>query len=126
MLASLIVIEAVAMIVFVVVDLISVSNDSSTDWAALSFAMAVLGLWAAGLVWVARGVMRGKRWAFTPTLFTPLIFGVIAVSVFGAAGTAARVVWGCVLALAVVVLRLLFSREAREHLVYSNAKNAKQ
>ena len=86
----------------------------------------LLGLWAAGLVWVARGVVRGKRWAFTPTLFTQLIFGVIAVSVFGAAGTAARVVWGCVLALAVVVLRLLLSREAREHLVYSNAKNAKQ
>jgi uncharacterized membrane protein len=118
----LIVLEAVAMIVFIVVDVISVANDSATDWVALSFALVVLGLWAAGLVWVARGVVRGKRWAFTPTLFTQLIFGVIAVSVFGAAGTAARVVWATVLSLAVVVLRLLFSREAREHLVYSNAK----
>jgi uncharacterized membrane protein YjdF len=42
------------------------------------------------------------------------------VSFFGAAEALARVVWGLVVVYAIVVLRLLFSRAVRYHLVYAN------
>ena len=48
-------------------------------------------------MFVSRGVVTGRRWAFTPILLTQVLFGAAAVSFFGAAETAARVVWGVVL-----------------------------
>ena len=80
----------------------------------------VLGLWSAGLFVVSRGVLAGRRWAFTPILFTQGLFGIAGITFFGAAAPVARVVWGLVIVGAVVVLRLLFSREVREHLIYAN------
>ena len=119
-LAVLVALEALAMVLFVVIDIVAALREADAEWGAVWFVLVVMGLWAAGLVLVARGVLRGKRWAFTPILFTQLLFGVAALSFFGAADTVARIVWGVVLVYVVVVVRVLFSRPVREHLVYAN------
>jgi hypothetical protein len=120
-LSVLVLLEAVAMVLFVVLDVVSALRAADAEWGAVWFVLVVMGIWAAGLVLVSRGVIRGRRWAFTPILFTQLLFGAAAISFFGAAETGARIAWGLVVVLAVVVLRLLFSRPVREHLVYANS-----
>ena len=119
-LAGLVLFEAAAMVLFVVLDVVAALRAAEAEWGAVWFVLVVMGLWAAGLVLVSRGVVAGRRWAFTPILFTQLLYGAAALSFFGAADTAARVLWGLVVVLLVVVLRLLFSRPVREHLVYAN------
>jgi hypothetical protein len=119
-LAVLVVLEAVAMVLFVTIDIVQALRSVDAEWGAVWFVLVVMGLWAAGLILVARGVVAGRRWAFTPILFTQLLFGAAAISFFGAADTAARIAWGLVIVWVVVVLRLLFSRPVREHLVYAN------
>jgi hypothetical protein len=119
-LAALVVLEALAMALFVVIDVVAALREAEAEWGAVWFVLVVMGLWATGLVVVARGALTGKRWAFTPILFTQLLFGVAALSFFGAADTVARVVWGVVLVYVIVVVRVLFSRPVREHLVYAN------
>jgi nucleoside recognition membrane protein YjiH len=120
-LSVLVLLEAVAMVLFVVLDVVSALRAADAEWGAVWFVLVVMGIWAGGLVLVSRGVIRGRRWAFTPVLFTQLLFGAAAVSFFGAAEAASRVAWGLVVVVAVVVLRLLFSRPVREHLVYANS-----
>ena len=119
-LAALVVLEALAMALFVVIDVVAALREADAEWGAVWFVLVVMGLWATGLIVVARGVLTGKRWAFTPILFTQLLFGVAALSFFGAADTVARVAWGVVLVYVIVVIRVLFSRPVREHLVYAN------
>jgi hypothetical protein len=121
LLSVLVAVQAVLMVTYLAVDVVSAIRSSGAEWGAVWFALVVLGLWSVGLLWVSRGVLAGKRWAFTPILFTQLIFGAVAISVFGAADTVAKIVWALVVVYAVVVLRLLFSREVRQHLVYSQA-----
>ena len=119
-LSVLVLLEAIAMVFFVALDVASALRAADAEWGAVWFVLVVMGIWAGGLVLVSRGVVAGRRWAFTPVLLTQLLFGAAAVSFFGAAETAARVVWGVVLVYVIVVLRLLFSRAVREHLVYAN------
>jgi hypothetical protein len=119
-LSALVVLEAIAMVLFVLLDVVSALRAVNAEWGAVWFVLVVMGLWAAGLVAVSRGVIAGKRWSFTPVLFTQLLFGAAAVSFFGAAQPLARVIWGLVLVYVIVVLRLLFSRPVRDHLVYAN------
>ena len=109
------------MVVFIVVDLAGALNRGDAEWGAVWFVAVVMGLWSAGLVVVSRGVLAGRRWAFTPILFTQGLFGIAAITFFGAAAPSARVVWGVVVVVAVVVLRLLFSQEVRQHLIYDNS-----
>jgi hypothetical protein len=119
-LAALVLLEAIAMVLFVVLDVVSALRAADAEWGAVWFVLVVMGLWAGGLLMVSRGVLAGRRWAFTPVLLTQLLFGAAAVSFFGAAEALARVVWGLVVVYAIVVLRLLFSRAVRYHLVYAN------
>ena len=109
------------MAVFVVADLVGALSSDNAEWGAVWFVAVVMGLWCAGLVVVSRGVLAGRRWAFTPILFTQGLFGIAAITFFGAAAPVARVVWGLVVVASVVVLRLLFSSEVRQHLVYDNS-----
>ncbi|MEO8108305.1 MAG: hypothetical protein ABI720_13430 [Actinomycetes bacterium] len=113
--------EAVAMVVFIAVDVLGAASSDDAEWGAVWFVAVVMGIWSAGLVVVSRGVVAGRRWAFTPILFTQGLFGIAAITFFGAAAPVARVVWGLVVVVAVVVLRLLFSREVRQHLIYDNS-----
>jgi len=119
-LSVLVLLEAIAMVLFVALDVVSALRAADAEWGAVWFVLVVMGTWSGGLVLVSRGIITGRRWAFTPVLLTQLLFGAAAVSFFGAAETVARVVWGGVLVYVIVVLRLLFSRAVREHLVYAN------
>lgn len=109
------------MVAFVAVDVVAAIRSDAAEWGAVWFVAVVLGLWSAGLFLVSRGVLAGRRWAFTPILFTQGLFGLAGLSFFGAATPVARAVWGVVVVGAAVVLRLLFSREVREHLIYANS-----
>jgi hypothetical protein len=113
-------VEALAMVAFIAVDVVSAARNDSAEWGAVWFVAVVLGLWSAGLFLVSRGVLAGRRWAFTPILFTQGLFGIAGITFFGAAAPVARGIWGVVVIGAIVVLRLLFSREVREHLIYAN------
>lgn len=113
--------EAVAMVAFIVVDLWGAWGSDDAEWGAVWFVAVVMGIWSAGLVLVSRGVVAGRRWAFTPILFTQALFGIAAITFLGEAAPVARVVWGLAVVVAVVVLRLLFSREVRQHLIYDNS-----
>lgn len=119
LLSVLVAVQAVLMVAYLAVDVVAAIRSAGAEWGAVWFALVVLGLWSAGLLWVSRGVLAGRRWAFTPILFTQLIFGAVAISVFGSADTVAKVVWALVVVYAVVVLRLLFTGDVRQHLVYS-------
>lgn len=121
LLAFLVVLEAVFMVIFIVTDLASAARNGDAEWGAVWFVVVVMGLWSVGLGLVARGVLLGRRWAFTPILFTQGLFGIAAITFFGAADTVAKVMWGGVVIYCVVVLRVLFSREVKEHLIYSNS-----
>lgn len=120
LLSTAVFIEALLMVGFIVVDVVAAARSDDAEWGAVWFVAVVLGLWSAGLFVVSRGVLAGRRWAFTPILFTQGLFGIAGITFFGAAAPVARVVWGLVIVGAVVVLRLLFSREVREHLIYAN------
>jgi hypothetical protein len=120
LLSLAVLLEAVLMVAFIVVDILAAVRSADAEWGAVWFVAVVLGLWSAGLFVVSRGVLAGRRWAFTPILFTQGLFGIAAITFFGAAAPTARVIWGLVIVGAVVVLRLLFSREVREHLIYAN------
>ena len=87
-LSVLVLFEAMAMVLFVVLDVVSALRAVDAEWGAVWFVLVVMGLWAAGLVFVSRGIITGRRWAFTPILFTQLLFGAAAMSFFGAADTA--------------------------------------
>ena len=117
LLAALVVLEGLLMLAYVVADLLLALANGSDEWGAVWFLVVGLGAWGVGLLWVARGLVQQRRWAFTPVLFTQLIFGLVAVSFFGNATTLYKVVWALVVVLAVVVLRLLFSREVRDALI---------
>jgi hypothetical protein len=121
LLSIAVLVEALLMVGFVVIDITSAARSGDAEWGAVWFVAVVLGLWSAGLFLVSRGVLAGRRWAFTPILFTQGLFGIAGLTFFGAAAPVARVVWGLVIVGAVVVLRLLFSREVREHLIYANS-----
>jgi hypothetical protein len=121
LLSIAVLVEALLMVGFIVVDVVSAARSDDAEWGAVWFVAVVLGLWGAGLFVVSRGVLAGRRWAFTPILFTQGLFGIAGITFFGAAVPVARVVWGLVIVGAVVVLRLLFSREVREHLIYANS-----
>lgn len=114
-------IEALLMVGFIGVDVMSAARSEGAEWGAVWFVAVVLGLWSAGLFLVSRGVVAGRRWAFTPILFTQGLFGIAGITFFGKAAPVAQVVWGLVVVSAVIVLRLLFSREVREHLIYANS-----
>ncbi len=121
LLSVAVMVEALLMVGFIVADVTSAARGEDAEWGAVWFVAVVLGLWSAGLFLVSRGVVAGRRWAFTPILFTQGLFGIAGLTFFGAAAPVARVVWGLVIIGAVVVLRLLFSREVREHLIYANS-----
>lgn len=120
LLSTAVLIEALLMVGFIAVDVAAAARSADAEWGAVWFVAVVLGLWSVGLFVVSRGVLAGRRWAFTPILFTQGLFGIAGITFFGAAAPVARVVWGLVIVGAVVVLRLLFSREVREHLIYAN------
>lgn len=121
LLSILVLLEALVMVGFVALDVLAAFRSDDAEWGAVWFVAVVLGLWCVGLVVVSRGVLAGRRWAFTPILFTQGLFGIAGITFFGAAAPVARVVWGVVIVGAVVVLRLLFSREVRDHLIYTNS-----
>ena len=78
-LAGLVVIEAFAMVAFVVIDVVAALREADAEWGAVWFVLVVMGLWAIGLLLVAKGVLAGSRWAFSPILYTQLLFGIAAI-----------------------------------------------
>jgi len=109
--------QGIVMIAYAAADVVAAVVGGSDEWGAVWFLVVGLGGWGVGLLIVARGLRRSKRWAFTPVVFTQLMFGLLAVSFFGAASTPAKLVWGAVLAAAVVMLRLVFARDVRQALL---------
>jgi hypothetical protein len=113
-LAALAAVQGVAMIGYVGVDVVVSATEEQANWGAVAFTVTVLGLWGVGLLLCARGLLGLRRWAFTPIVFTQLVFGAIALSVLGSASVGARVAWVVILVLAVVTLVLAFSRPVRD------------
>ena len=105
------------MLAYGAADLLLAVADGSPEWSAVWFVVCGLGVWGIALLWVAHGLRKRRRWAFTPVVFTQLMLGVLAISFIGAATTPAKVVWGLLFIFGVVVLRLAFSREVREALI---------
>jgi hypothetical protein len=120
LLALLTAAEGLIMIGYAAADLALASSQADTEWGAVWFVVVGLGLWGMGLLLVARGLLKCRRWAFTPVVFTQLMFGILAFSFFGEAATLARVGWGGVLVLATITLRLVFSRSVRDTLITPN------
>jgi hypothetical protein len=117
MLALLTTIQGLITPGYAVVDLLLALSSVAEEWGAVWFLVVGLGLWGLGLLWVAHGLRRRRRWAFTPVVFTQLMFAVLAVSFFGGAAVTARIVWALILVFAVVMLRLAFSGPVREALI---------
>ena len=118
-LARLVTAQAVVMLGYAAVTLV-VAVVGDPNWGAVAFVLVNLVLWGSGLLWVAlRGLPRHRRWAFSPVLFTQLVFGVIAVEDLRSAGNPPVVVvaWLLVLVSAVAALILLFSAPVRTTLV---------
>ena len=113
-LAALAGLQGVAMLGYVAVDIVVAASEAEANWGAVAFTATLLGLWGAGLLLCARGLLRLRRWAFTPVVFTQLIFGAIALSVLRSASVGAKVAWVVILVLAVVALALAFSRPVRD------------
>ncbi|MEO8329138.1 MAG: hypothetical protein ABI586_03945 [Candidatus Nanopelagicales bacterium] len=109
--------EGLAMIAYALADVVIAIVGGSDQWGAVWFVVVGLGLWGIGLLFCARGLLRLRRWAFTPVVFTQLMFGLLTVSFFGAASVVAKTAWGLVLVIAVVMLRLAFSRDVRDALI---------
>ncbi|HVQ89186.1 MAG TPA: hypothetical protein VMT88_13505 [Actinomycetes bacterium] len=117
LLALLTAAEGLVMIGYAMADLVIAAVAGSDQWGAVWFVVVGLGLWGLGLLWSARGLLRVRRWAFTPVVFTQLMFGLLALTFFGSASVVAKVAWGAVFTLAVVVLRLAFARDVRNALI---------
>jgi len=105
------------MIGYALADLVVAAINDSDQWGAVWFVVVGFGLWGVALLWTARGLVRRRRWAFTPVVFTQLMFGILAISFFGEASLLAKISWGAVLVLAIVILRLAFDRTVREWLI---------
>jgi len=105
------------MVTFAAATLLLAALKGADQWGAVWFVVVGLGIWGVGLGVVARGLRRRQRWALTPLVLTQLIFGLSALNVFASATTPAKVVWGGVVIVAVVMLRLTFGREVRQALV---------
>ena len=117
LLALLTAAEGLIMIGYALADLVAAAINESDQWGAVWFVVVGFGLWGFSLLWTARGLVRRRRWAFTPVVFTQLMFGILAISFFGEASLIAKISWGAVLALAIVILRLAFDRTVREWLI---------
>jgi len=113
-LQALVLLEALLMAVFMVSELAFALAHTQANWGAVGFVVTAFSLWSAGLVLVAWGIGRGRRWAFTPIVLTQVMFGVIAITVVGSATPVAKAVWLFVLAVAVTAVVLAFSRPVRE------------
>ena len=113
-LQALVLLEALLMAVFMVSELAFALAHTQANWVAVGFVVTAFSLWSAGLVLVAWGIGRGRRWAFTPIVLTQVMFGVIAITVVGSATPVAKAVWLFVLAVAVTAVVLAFSRPVRE------------
>ena len=90
------------------------------NWGAVAIVVVDLVVWGGGLLWVSRrGLLQHKRWAFSPVLFTQLVFGFIAVQDLRSAENSAAVTaaWLLVLVSAVAALVMLFSAPVRHTLV---------
>jgi hypothetical protein len=97
-----------------------VALTGERTWGAVAFVAVDLVLWGSGLLFVSRrGLLRHRRWAFSPVLFTQLMFGIIAVADLRASGNppVVVVVWLLVLLSAVTALVMLFSAPVRTALV---------
>ena len=105
------------MIGYALADLVVAAINDSDQWGAVWFVVVGFGLWGFALLWSARGLVRRRRWAFTPVVFTQAMFGILAISFFGEASLLAKISWGAVLVLAIVILRLAFDRTVREWLI---------
>ena len=116
-LQALVLLEALLMAVFMVSELAFALAHTEANWGAVGFVVTAFSLWSAGLVLVAWGIGRGRRWAFTPIVLTQVMFGVIALSVVGSATLVAKAVWLFVLAVAVTAVVLAFSRPVREAVI---------
>ena len=117
LLAILTTLQGLIMLAYAAADLILAAVNGSEEWGAVWFLVVGLGLWGLALLWVARGLRRRKRWAFTPVVFTQLMFGLLAVSFFGSASTTARIVWALVFVFAATMLRLAFAKPVRDALI---------
>lgn len=109
--------QGIVMITYAAADVLLAVVNGADEWGAVWFLVIGLGIWGSGLLLVARGLRRRRRWAFTPVVFTQLMFSLLAISFFGEASTPAKVVWGVVLIVAVVMLRLVFARDVRDALI---------
>lgn len=117
LLALLTTTQGLIMLSYAAADLLVALINGAQEWGAVWFLVVGLGLWGVGLMWVAHGLRMRRRWAFTPVVFTQLMFAVLAVSFFGGAALTARIVWALVLVFAVVMLRLAFSAPVRDALI---------
>ena len=117
LLALLTTAQGLIMLSYAAADLLLALINGAEEWGAVWFLVVGLGLWGLGLLWVAHGLRKRRRWAFTPVVFTQLMFAVLSVSFFGNATLTARIVWALVLIFAVVMLRLVFSGPVRDALI---------
>jgi hypothetical protein len=112
-LAGLVAFQGALMLLYVVLDLLFAAQADDVNWGAVAFLVTLLGLWGVGLLLSARGLLRHRRWAFTPAVFTQLMFGLLAVEFIPASVPVARGVWVVILLMAVAVLVLAFSPPVR-------------
>jgi hypothetical protein len=118
-LTRLVMAQALVMLVYAALTLV-LALTGDPNWGAVAFVLVNLVLWGSGLLFVARrGLPQHKRWAFSPVMFTQLVFGVIAVEDLRSAGNppVAVVAWLVVLVSAVTALIMLFSAPVRTTLV---------
>lgn len=105
------------MVAYAAADIVSALGSGPgdpTNWGAVSFAVTLLLLWGGLLLAASRGLLAHQRWAFTPVVFTQLMFAVLAVEFLPTAASASKGVWAAILVSAVVVVSLSFSRPVRQ------------
>ena len=117
LLALLTTAQGLIMLAYAAADVLVGLVGGAQEWGAVWFVVVGLGTWGVGLFWVAHGLRARRRWAFTPVVFTQLMFGLLALSFFGHASIVGKVAWAAVLVLAVMNLRLVFSRAVRDQLI---------
>jgi hypothetical protein len=113
LLAALVAVQGGLMLVYVGLDLVFAWAASDVNWGAVAILVSLLGLWGVGLLLSARGLLRHRRWAFTPAVFTQLMFGLLALEFIPAAVPVAKVVWIVILLMSVTVVVLAFSPPVR-------------